>query len=313
MKDKKIILAIETSCDDTSVAILENEKVLACQSYNDKTKLNNFGGIVPEIVARYHERKIIETTIKALNQAKINLNMINEIAYTNEPGLIGSLFVGKIFAFTLKDLLNIECRPINHIHAHILSPFINQKPVFPFLSLIASGKTTSIFLVKSPTDIKELIKTVDDAVGETFDKIGKKLGYPYPGGPEIDKNFDISKACIDFSIKNNHNFFSFSGLKNKVFTYINKLEKNNDYIDKVAIGSSFNKCAIDTIIEKLNEFRLLYNCEYVCIGGGVACNSYFKAQIKKLFKNSFVPKKEYATDNAAMIGYLSYLICLYNN
>ncbi len=300
-------LAIETSCDDTSISILKNNIVLSCVTNNDLKKSDKYGGIVPEIVSRFHERNIIKTAKEALKESNIELNQINKIAYTNTPGLAGSLFVGEIFAKTLSNLLNIECEPINHIYGHIFSPFINKKPIYPFLSLIASGKTTSIYVVKSATDIKELIKTVDDAVGETFDKVGKKLGYPYPGGPNIDKHFDISKATINFKSPNNLDVFSFSGLKNKVLSYINNNSAKNIEIDKIAVGSSFMKVAIDTIVDKLEEYSKLYGCETICIGGGVASNSYFKQKIKDIFKNSFVPLNSYSTDNAAMIGYYSYV------
>lgn len=300
------ILAIETSCDDTSISILKDNQVLSCITKVNLEKFNAFGGIVPEIAARFHEQNILKATNEALSEAKIDLKQINLVAYTKNPGLVNCLFVGEIFAKTLANLLNVECLPLNHIEGHILSPFINSMPDYPFLSLIASGKTTSIFLVNSVNDIQELSKTVDDAIGETFDKIGKKLGYPYPGGPNIDKHFDINKATIDFSIKNDSNNFSFSGIKNKVFTYINK---QGDELEnkRIEIGSSFMKTAIDLIVKKLEKYSKQYSCKTICIGGGVASNSYFKQEIAKTFVNNYIPKKEYATDNAAMIGYLAYL------
>lgn len=310
MQKNKYILAIETSCDDTSIAILKDNKVLSCVVKNNSKALNEFGGIVPEIVSRFHAENIIEATEDALNESNINIKQISKICYTSEPGLVGSLFVGKIFAETLGLSLNVPVYKINHIHGHILSPFINSEPIFPFLSLIASGKTTSIYLVNSPIDIVELTKTVDDAVGETFDKIGKALGYPYPGGPWIDKNFDINKAVLKFSNQKIENNFSFSGIKNKVITLINNKKQKNENLDIVEIGSSFMKWAIDTLISKLSYYSKKFGCKTICIGGGVASNSYFKSEIKKIFDNSFIPEKKYATDNAAMIGYLCYLINL---
>lgn len=300
---EKIIFAIETSCDDTSIAILKNNLVLSCVTSNDLKRSDDYGGIVPEIVSRNHEKVILKTAVEALNKANIDWKDVTHIAYTSEPGLVGSLFIGKIFAKTLAFMLDIKAYEINHIHGHIFSPFINSKPQYPFLSLIASGKTTSIFLVKNENEIIELTKTLDDAIGEVFDKVGKALGYNYPAGPLIDQNFDIKKTNIKFFKPKIEQDFSFSGIKNKVITMIKNLEKQNKYIDKIEIGSSFMKWAIDNIINKLNFYSKKYNCKNICIGGGVAANSYFKSEIKKIFLNSYVPKKEFATDNAAMIGY----------
>lgn len=303
----QIILSVETSCDDTSVAILKNEKILSCITISNNNKLNKFGGIVPEIASRHHEQNILKATNLALKESKISIKDITLIAYTKEPGLVGCLFVGKIFAQTLAQILKIPVIGINHIHGHILSPFINQKPIFPFLSLIASGKTTSIFIVKSAKDIIELNKTVDDAIGETFDKIGKALGYPYPGGPWIDKNFDLNKAILNFSTQPIKANFSYSGIKNNILSLIHNKKVKNQEIDVITIGSSFMKWAIDSLIKKLKYYSEEYKCETICIGGGVAANSYFQSETKKIFKNSFVPEKQYATDNAAMIGYMAFL------
>lgn len=300
------ILSIETSCDDTSVAILQDNKVLSCIIKNDSKQLNPFGGIVPEIVARYHEENIISALDFVLKESKINLHQIHKIAYTNEPGLPGSLFVGEVFAKSLAYALDIECVPINHIHGHILSPFINSTPTYPFMSLIASGKTTSIFLVKSANKIIELTKTVDDAIGEAFDKVGKALGYDYPAGPKLDKFFDISKATIVNQFPPIEKDFSFSGIKNKYLSIINSSKMKNEKVDVITIGSSFLKYSIDLIIKKLKHYKQKYNVDCVCIGGGVANNSYFKKEITSIFSNSFVPESKYSTDNAAMIGYAYY-------
>ncbi|WP_052270431.1 tRNA (adenosine(37)-N6)-threonylcarbamoyltransferase complex transferase subunit TsaD [Malacoplasma penetrans] len=300
------ILSIETSCDDTSVAILEDNKVLSCIIKNDSKQLNPFGGIVPEIVARYHEENIIKALDLALQESNISLNQIDKVAYTNQPGLPGSLFVGEIFAKTMAYALDVECVPINHIHGHILSPFINSVPKYPFMSLIASGKTTSIFLVKSANEIIELTKTRDDAIGEIFDKVGKALGYDYPAGPKLDKYFDISKATITPSFPPVKNDFSFSGIKNKFLSIINSSKMKNEEIDTITIGSSFLKYSIDLIIKKLKYYKDEYSVDCVCIGGGVANNNYFKQEIKKLFSDSFVPESKYSTDNAAMIGFAYY-------
>ncbi|MDE5767568.1 MAG: tRNA (adenosine(37)-N6)-threonylcarbamoyltransferase complex transferase subunit TsaD [Malacoplasma sp.] len=303
------ILGIETSCDDTSVAVLKDNMVLSCITKNNSSQLNPYGGIVPEIVARFHEENIIPAFDEAIKKANIKISDLNKIAYTSEPGLPGSLFVGEIFAKSLAYSLDIECIPINHIHGHILSPFINSKPVYPFISLIASGKTTSIFLVESANKITEKTKTKDDAIGEMFDKVGKSLGYDYPGGPKIDKFFDINKATISFQFPPVENDFSFSGIKNKFLSLINNEKKKNGFVDTVTVGSSFMKYSIDLIIKKLEFYKKKLNTEHICIGGGVANNSYFKNEIKKIFKNSYVPKSEYSTDNAAMIAFAFFEKC----
>lgn len=300
------ILSIETSCDDTSVAILKNNKVLSCIIKNDSKELDPYGGIVPEVVARFHEKNILPAFNHVLKESKIDIHQIDKIAYTNQPGLPGSLFVGEVFAKSLAFSLDIEAFPINHIHGHILSPFINSEPIYPFISLIASGKTTSIFLVKNANEITELTKTKDDAVGEVFDKVGKYLGYSYPAGPWIDKNFDITKATIRSQFPPIESDFSFSGIKNKFLSIINNEKAKGKEIDVIEIGSSFMKYSIDLIIKKLKFYKEKYNANYVGIGGGVANNSYFKQEIKKIFKNSYVPESKYSTDNAAMIGFAYY-------
>lgn len=291
---------------DTSVAILKDNKVLSCVIKNDSKELDPYGGIVPEVVARFHEKNILSAFNHVLKESKINVNQLNKIAYTNEPGLPGSLFVGEVFAKSLAFSLGIECVPINHIHGHILSPFINNNPIYPFISLIASGKTTSIFLVENANKIIELTKTRDDAIGEVFDKVGKALGYNYPAGPLIDKNFDESKVTIKPQFPPVENDFSFSGIKNKFLSIINSQKMKNENVDVIEIGSSFMKYSIDLIIKKLKHYKEKYNVDCVCIGGGVANNNYFKKEIKKIFSNSFVPESKYSTDNAAMIGFAYY-------
>ena len=300
------ILAIETSCDDTSIAVLEDNKVLSCVTRDSTKSLNEFGGIVPEIASRKHEEFIIDVFNDAIKQAKIRKEDINYICYTNEPGLPGSLHVGKTFALSLSYFLNIKAYPINHIDGHVLSPFINSEAKYPFISLIASGKTTSIFVAESANKIYEVIKTDDDALGETFDKIGKALGYPYPQGPWIDKNFVLEKAAINFPHPQINKNFSFSGIKNRVISLINNKKNKGEIIDAVEIGSSFQKWAIDILIDKLKFFKEKYNASVVAIGGGVSANSLFKKRIKELFEFSFVPQKEYSCDNAAMIGFAFY-------
>lgn len=299
------ILAIETSCDDTSVSILKNHNVISCVTKNSINDLIEYGGIVPEIASRKHAEYIISVFDEALAIANINATDINYVCYTNEPGLAGSLHVGEIFAKTIGDLINVKVYPINHIHAHIFSPFINHQDVeYPFLSLIASGKTTSIYLVNNPYDIKEIVKTNDDAIGEAFDKIGKYLGYDYPAGPIIDSKYNESKATITFAKQKPMDNFSFSGVKSNILRKIEQSKKNNEVIDDIQISSSFMKWSIDTLINKLNYFKEFYKVNIVAIGGGVSSNSLFAKKINEIFDKKYIPLKEYCCDNAAMIGYL---------
>lgn len=300
---KKYILAIESSCDDTSVAVLDNNIVLSCVTENKNNSLLKFGGVVPELASRNHAELITPVFEKAVCEAKITKQEIGYVCYTATPGLVGSLYVGEIFAKSIGFCLGVDVFPINHIYGHIFSPFINSIPKYPFLSLIASGKTTSIFLINSPNNIVELVKTQDDAVGEAFDKIGKILGYPYPGGPQIDKNFDIKKTTLEFPFPQTNKDFSFSGIKNRIFSLINTAKMKNEPIDVITIGSSFMKWSIDVLLKKLTFFANKYSVKSVCIGGGVSSNSLFKSEIQKTFSNYKIPQKEYSCDNAAMIGY----------
>lgn len=303
----KIILGIETSCDDNGIAIICNNQILINNVVNNAKILQPYGGVVPEIVARFHCEQILNNLQNALLKTKISLNQINEIAYTAYPGLQNCLLVGKIVAKSLSAFLNIKAFAINHIYGHIFSSFIDQKLKFPFLALIASGKTTSIFLVKDTKKIVELTKTLDDAIGESIDKVGKKLGYDYPCGPLMDLDFDLKKAVYPFPKQKVTNHFSFSGIKNYAFNLITKLQKNDqNHFDKVKVASSYLKSTIDTLIAKLQYYQTKYHIDTIAIGGGVAANSYFQNQIEKLFQNHYTPKKCYATDNAAMIAYYHY-------
>lgn len=302
-----IILGVETSCDDTCISILNNEKVVVSEVYNNNSLYKNFGGIIPELASRNHERSILKVFNKVIKKAKLKFNQINFIAYTNTPGLVGCLHVGIIFAKTLSFLLNIKAYPINHIYGHIFSPFIGQKNIeYPFLSLVVSGKTSSLFLVKSSIDIQELSKTHDDAIGETYDKVGRRLGFDYPGGPKIDKIYDESKATIKFVCSKQIDSFSYSGLKSQVLNYINKIDLNENKI--IEIASSFQKVVILDLVKKLKYFNDLYNVKSICISGGVSANTFFRDTMKLHFKNFYFPLPIYSCDNAAMIAYYFYLI-----
>ena len=299
------ILAIETSCDDTSIAILKNNKIIFNKTITCYDTYKKYQGIIPELAARSHADNLNCLLNDVLNTAKINIKEIDYIAYTNKPGLIGCLNVGKIFAKTLSYLFNKPLIPIDHMIAHAFSFCINKNNIlqYPFLALDVSGGHTIIYLFKSKNEYIIVNQTTDDAIGEALDKIGNELGLPYPGGISLDKIFNKLKTNLPF-IKHNHptNDFSFSGVKTYAKNLINKNE------DKIAIGSSFLKWCVDELINKIKWYEKCYDVKFVSIGGGVAANTYLRSQINKLKSKVYLVDKKYCGDNAAMIANLANLI-----
>ena len=313
--DKNIyILAIETSCDETSVSILKNTKVLS--NIISSQKIHSlFGGVVPELASREHEKLIIPVVEKALLDSKIPLQKISAIAYTRGPGLMGALLVGTSFAKSLSLSLDIPLVEVNHMQAHILSIFIDdneKKPEFPFLALTVSGGHTQLVLVKNYLEFVQIGTTLDDAAGEAFDKCGKLLGLDYPSGPKIDflsksgneNKFDFNKPKIDGLN------FSFSGLKTS-FKYF--LQNKKDSFVKNNLNdlcASLQKVIVDILIEKILNARDKTKIKNIVVCGGVSANSYLRKQLLILENNNeinlFIPNINYSTDNAAMIGVNGY-------
>lgn len=313
--DKNIyILAIETSCDETSVSILKNTKVLS--NIISSQKIHSlFGGVVPELASREHEKLIIPVVEKALIDSKIPLQKISAIAYTRGPGLMGALLVGTSFAKSLSLSLDIPLVEVNHMQAHILSVFIDdneKKPEFPFLALTVSGGHTQLVLVKNYLEFVQIGTTLDDAAGEAFDKCGKLLGLDYPSGPKIDflsksgneNKFDFNKPKIDGLN------FSFSGLKTS-FKYF--LQNKQDSFVKNNLNdlcASLQKVIVDILIEKILNARDKTKIKNIVVCGGVSANSYLRKQLLILENNKeinlFIPNINYTTDNAAMIGVNGY-------
>ena len=313
--DKNIyILAIETSCDETSVSILKNTKVLS--NIISSQKIHSlFGGVVPELASREHEKLIIPVVEKALLDSKIPLQKISAIAYTRGPGLMGALLVGTSFAKSLSLSLDIPLVEVNHMQAHILSIFIDdneKKPEFPFLALTVSGGHTQLVLVKNYLEFVQIGTTLDDAAGEAFDKCGKLLGLDYPSGPKIDflsksgneNKFDFNKPKIDGLN------FSFSGLKTS-FKYF--LQNKQDSFVKNNLNdlcASLQKVIVDILIEKILNARDKTKIKNIVVCGGVSANSYLRKQLLILENdkeiNLFIPNINYSTDNAAMIGVNGY-------
>lgn len=308
-----VILGIESSCDDTSAAVLKDDTILsnitASQSIHEQ-----YGGVVPELASRAHQQNIIPVVDAALKKAALQLKDIDLIAFTQGPGLMGSLVVGTAFAKSLSLALNKPMVAVHHMHAHILAHFINEGvpvPQFPFICLTVSGGHTQLVRVDAPTEMTVLGSTIDDAAGEAFDKTAKILGFPYPGGPLVDNYakegnpdaFTFSKPQVD-----GYNF-SFSGLKTSVLYFIQKeLAKNPNFIEenKADLCASIQATILEILFKQLRKVSADTGIKDIAIAGGVSANSGLRAKLaeegKKRGWNVFIPKFEYCTDNAAMIA-----------
>lgn len=314
VKNNIIILGIESSCDDTSASILKNEAILsnvvAGQNIHEQ-----YGGVVPELASRAHQQNILPVIDVAIKKAGIQLEDIDAIAFTNGPGLLGSLLVGTSFAKALSLGLQIPMVTVNHMHGHVLAHFIDDneksKPNFPFLCLTVSGGHTQIVLVRDYLDMEVVGTTRDDAAGEAFDKTAKLLGLPYPGGPLIDKYAQLGNPnAFQFTKPNLPDFeYSFSGLKTNVLQFLQKnTSKNKDFIkDNLNdICASLQKTIIDILFDKLILAAQHYNIQEIAIAGGVSANSGLRIRLEEEgIKNQWkthIPKFEYCTDNAAMIA-----------
>ncbi len=314
MNKDLIVLGIESSCDDTSAAILKDSKVLsnivANQIIHEK-----YGGVVPELASRAHQQNIIPVVDTAIKEANIKKDNIDLIAYTKGPGLLGSLLVGSSFAKSLSLALNKPLISVNHMQAHILAHFIEhkeqEKPDFPFLCLTVSGGHTQIVKVNSYNEMKVLGSTLDDAAGEAFDKSAKVLGLKYPGGPLIDKyakNGNIN-AFVFGKPKIDQLNFSFSGLKTSIMNKINtSLQKDPNFINNNLenLCASIQHSIVSILLDKILKASKKTNISNIAIAGGVSANSYLRKKLNELgIQNNlkiFIPKFEYCTDNAAMIA-----------
>lgn len=321
-KQNIYILGIESSCDDTAASVIYNGKILSNVVANQKIH-EEFGGVVPELASRAHQQNIVPVVTQAIAKAKINKEQLNAVAFTRGPGLMGSLLVGTSFAKSLAFGLNIPLIDVNHMQAHILAHFIDEegfnKPPFPFLAMTISGGHTQIVKVNHYFDMQVIGETIDDAVGEAFDKSGKILGLGYPAGPEIDKlaKFGNPKAFKFTKPKVDGLNFSFSGLKTAILYFIQKETKvNPNFIAENLndICASIQFTIIGILIDKLKLASKTTGIKHIAIGGGVSANSGIRQALKdgeqKFGWTTYVPKFEFTTDNAAMIaivGYLKYL------
>jgi len=311
------ILAIESSCDDTAASVLKNEKILSNIIATQKVH-QEYGGVVPELASRAHQQNIVPVVHQAIAKAKIKKSQLSAIAFTRGPGLMGSLLVGTSFAKSLSMALQIPLIEVNHLQAHILAHFIEEpgfeKPNFPFLGLTISGGHTQIVKVEDYFSMEIIGKSIDDAIGEAFDKCGKMMNLPYPAGPVIDqyaqqgnpKAFKFAKPKVKGLD------FSFSGLKTSVLYFLQKKEKENPHFIKENIEdlcASFQKTVVDILMDKLEKAVEETGINEIAIGGGVSANSGIR---QALFDNKkgwkvHIPKFEFTTDNAAMIGIAGYL------
>ena len=299
-----IILGIETSCDETGVAICSDFKILS--SYTKTQSIHQkYGGVVPEIASREHEKYLPNITNKVLNDANMRFKDIEAIAVTNGPGLMGSLLSGISFAKGLAQALDIPIIPINHLEAHLNSVFIDHSELeAPFINLLVSGGHTQLWLVKSMFNYELLGETLDDACGEAFDKGAKKMNLNYPGGPEIEnlaKNGN--KDLINFPrpmINDNSFNFSFSGLKTSLINCVN--EDNYNFQD---IAASYQEAIVDTLINKFIKAMDKFSVDSGIICGGVAANTRLRKKLSELDKKIIYPSMKYCTDNADMIAFLA--------
>jgi len=324
LQDPIYILGIESSCDDTSAAVSCNQIILSNVVANQDIH-KQYGGVVPELASRDHQKNITPVIDEALKKTNISLTQINAIAFTRGPGLMGSLLVGTSFAKSLSLALNIPLIEVNHMQAHILAHFISQKsdiqtiPAFPFLCLTISGGHTQLVKVTDYLSFELLGQTQDDAVGEAFDKAAKILGLPYPGGPLIDKYGKQGDAKkYKFPISNMPALdYSFSGIKTSFLYFIQEQTKQNkNFIEEnlADICASYQACLADILFKKLLAAAEQHNIKTIAIAGGVSANSILRQRLMDLKEEKnytvFIPPFEYCTDNAAMIaitGYLKYL------
>lgn len=319
-----IILGIESSCDDTSAAVIRDgvllSNVIASQDVH-----RSFGGVVPELASRAHELNIVPVVSEALNKAGVSASELTAIAFTRGPGLLGSLLVGTSFAKALGVALDIPIIMVNHLQGHVLANFIRQQdreprePAFPYLCLLVSGGNSQIVRVDDPLHFEILGQTIDDAVGEAFDKCSKMMGLGYPGGPIIDRlakegdpnRFRFAKPHIPGLD------YSFSGIKTSLLYFVrDEMAKDPEFMEKnkADICASFQKALIDILMDKLVKAAAQTGIREITIGGGVSANSGLRARVeqegKKRGWNTYLPEFKFTTDNAAMIaiaGYYHYL------
>lgn len=314
MNNNVTILAIESSCDDTSAAIVQNGNVLSNYVANQKVH-GLYGGVVPELASREHQANIVPVVEVAIRQANIDKSDINAVAFTRGPGLLGSLMVGVSFAKAFALARQLPLIEVNHLQAHVLAHFAEDpKPSFPFLCLTVSGGHTQIVLVRDHLDMEIIGTTIDDAAGEAFDKTGKILGLDYPAGPIIDRLAQEGTPRFEFAEPNIPDLnFSFSGLKTSILYFLRRESAQNPHFvaeNLKDICASVQARIIKILIKKIIKAAQEYNIQEVAIAGGVSANSGLRQALREAGEQrgwrTYIPKFEYCTDNAAMIGITAY-------
>ena len=318
-----VILGIESSCDDTSAAVIVDgilrSNVIASQKVHE-----SYGGVVPELASRAHQQNIVPVVSDALRQAGVDKHDLSAIAYTRGPGLLGSLHVGTSFAKGLAIALDIPLLDVNHLHGHVLSHFIRNNaddpvPEFPYLCLLISGGNSQLVVVESPYKMNIIGQTIDDAAGEAFDKCAKVMGLPYPGGPHIDRLArEGDPKRFKFAKPNMPGFdYSFSGLKTSfLYTLRDNVKNDPDFVEnnKADLCASLQKTIIDILLSKLKAAIRETGVKHVAIGGGVSANGGIRQAVADLCRDmdvtAWIPPRQFTTDNAAMVaiaGYFKYL------
>lgn len=329
---KTVILGIESSCDDTSAAVIVDgllrSNVIASQSVHEE-----YGGVVPELASRAHQQNIVPVVDAALRRAGVDRSEISAIAFTRGPGLIGSLLVGTSFAKGLSLGLEAPIIDVNHLQGHVLAHFVREKetdrvPPFPYLCLLISGGNSQLIMVRSPKDMEILGRTIDDAAGEAFDKCAKVMGLPYPGGPHIDRLAAEGNAeAFRFARPHIPGLdYSFSGLKTSfLYTLRDGLKADPDFIERnrADLAASLQKTIIDILMDKLDKAVKATGVKALAIGGGVSANSGVRRAVQEFCDargiEAFIPERKFTTDNAAMIamaGYFKYIerdFCRYDS
>jgi len=316
MKDV-YILAIESSCDETSMAIVKNGKEVVSLSIATQIKTHeNYGGVVPEIASRMHTEAITLVLEDTLNKANMKIEEVDAIAVTYAPGLTGSLIVGIESAKTLALIYNKPLIAVNHLIGHIYANNLEDNMEFPLLALIVSGGHTELLIMESDYKFKKLGETLDDAIGEAYDKVARVIGLKYPGGPNVEKyalegkhTYNLPKPVMDDTYN-----FSYSGLKSAIINLVHNAEQKGEKINKYDLARSFQDVAIDELVRKVEKAFIETGIKRLVVAGGVSANKYLKEEMEKLCQKYdaklMIPRLLYCTDNAAMIGAAAYPLYL---
>ena len=316
MKDV-YILGVETSCDETSIAIVKNgSEVVAITILTQMDTHAKFGGVVPEIASRMHTENITMVLEDTLNKAHMSVADVDAIAVTYKPGLLGSLLVGIEFAKVLSYVYNKPLIKVNHLIGHIYANAINNKLEFPLLALVVSGGHTELVIMKDDYDFELLGSTLDDAIGEAYDKVARILNIPYPGGPGIEKlalqgkpTYDLPKPVMDHTYN-----FSYSGLKSYIINLVHNEAQRGNEIKQADLACSFQTTAVDELVRKVDLALKNTGIKHIIVAGGVSANKYLRGEIKRIAEENnaklSIPEFIYCTDNAAMIGAAAYPLYL---